>query len=48
MKKIIESLFGKNVRKSVRDFEMEKFRRVAKEQFLKLAEKGLSISVVSL
>ncbi len=49
MKKIFEKLFRTQKRKTEeKDFEWEKFQEVAKEQFLKLSKKGLSIPVMTL
>lgn len=49
MKKIFEKIFGSKRRETrVRDFEWEKFQKTAREQFVKLRDKGLSIPVVTL
>lgn len=49
MKKIIEKLFGSKRREArPRDLEWEKFQKTAREQFVKLRDKGLSIPVVTL
>lgn len=49
MRKILEKIFGdKKKTTKARDFEWEKFQQVAKEQFRKLNDKGISIPVVTL
>jgi hypothetical protein len=49
IRRILERLAEqKQEKKSVKDFEWEKFREVAKEQFKKLHDKGLSIPVMTL
>ncbi len=49
MLKFLSRLFEPKKKKNeVRDFEMEKFQRLAREQFKRLREKGLSIPVVTL
>jgi len=48
MQNIFKNLLGKDEKQTkVRDFEWERFQRVAKEQFIKLKEKGLSIPVMT-
>ncbi len=45
----IKKLLGQKKKETKqRDFEWERFREVAKEQFVRLKEKGLSIPVVTL
>lgn len=49
IRQLISRLFtGKKRETKPRDFEWEKFRSTAKEQFTRLKEKGLSIPVVTL
>lgn len=49
MRKFFEKLFDTNKKETrPRDFEWERFQRMAKEQFKKLKDKGLSIPVVTL
>jgi hypothetical protein len=49
MKKILKAIFGTRDREAKpKDFEWESFQKSAKDQFVKLREKGLSISVVTL
>lgn len=49
MLKILERLFDSKKKKTeARDFEMEKFQQMAKEQFKRLKDKGLSIPIVTL
>lgn len=49
IRQIIEKLFGSRKKQTgVRDYEWERFRQTAKEQFVRLKEKGLSIPVVTL
>ena len=46
---LLKKIFGFKKRETKeRDFEWERFQKVAKEQFLRLKEKGLSIPVVTL
>lgn len=48
MQNIFKTILGKNEKQAkARDFEWERFQRVAKEQFIKLKEKGLSIPVMT-
>ena len=48
MKKVVERIFGgKRKQTRVHDFEWEKFQKVAKEQFVKLRDKGLSIPIAT-
>jgi hypothetical protein len=49
IKRIFKNIF-KSKRKETkeRDFEWERFQKTAKEQFVKLKDKGLSIPVVTL
>lgn len=48
MQNIFKALFGKNEKQAKeRDFEWERFQRIAKEQFIKLKEKGISIPVMT-
>lgn len=48
-KKFIEKILGKKKSESrPKDFEWESFQKVAREQFVRLKEKGLSIPVVTL
>lgn len=48
MQNILKALLGKNERETKeRDFEWERFQKVAKNQFMKLKEKGLSIPVMT-
>jgi len=49
MLKILNKLFtAKKKKTEARDFEWEKFQVMAKEQFRKLKDKGLSFPVVTL
>ncbi len=49
IKKLLERLLGRTKKEnSPKDFEWENFQKVAREQFVKLKEKGLSIPVVTL
>lgn len=49
LKKVFAKLFENKRRETrPRDFEWEKFQKTAKEQFVKLRDKGLSIPVVTL
>jgi hypothetical protein len=49
MKKLIEKLFGNKKRETKPiDFEWERFQKNAREQFVRLKKKGLSIPVVTL
>lgn len=49
MFKFLGKLFESKKKKTeVKDFEMEKFQQMAKEQFKRLKDKGLSIPVVTL
>jgi len=49
IKKILEQFFGKaKKQEGPKDFEWESFHKIAREQFLKLKEKGLSIPVMTL
>ena len=46
---LLKKIFSlKRKETKVRDFEWEKFQKVAKDQFIRLREKGLSIPVVTL
>lgn len=46
---LLKRLFGlKKKETKERDFEWERFQKTAKDQFLRLKEKGLSIPVVTL
>ncbi len=48
-KRIFEKLFSTRRRETrPRDFEWERFQKTAKEQFVRLRDKGLSIPVVTL
>lgn len=48
MKNLLDKMLGKKKKESKpRDFEWESFRKVAREQFVKLKEKGLSIPVMT-
>jgi hypothetical protein len=45
----LKKMFGtKKKMTRARDFEWERFQKTAKEQFIKLKEKGISIPVVTL
>ena len=49
MRKLFERLFEPKKKKTIpKDFEWEKFKTMARQQFLKLKDKGLSIPVVTL
>ena len=49
MKKIFEKLFGMKKRETKpTDFEWERFQKTAREQFVRLHKKGISIPVVTL
>ena len=49
IRRLIEKLFeSKKKETKPRDFEWEKFQKTAKEQFVRLKEKGLNIPVVTL
>ena len=49
IRKLIDRLLGRTKKEnSPKDFEWESFQKVAREQFVKLKEKGLSIPVVTL
>ncbi|MBI4067638.1 hypothetical protein HY407_04595 [Candidatus Gottesmanbacteria bacterium] len=49
VKKIWEKIVGSRKKETKpKDFEWESFQKVAREQFVKLKEKGLSIPVVTL
>ena len=49
MIKMIKNLFKRNRKETVkRDFEWERFQEVAKEQFKKLRDKGISLPIVTL
>lgn len=49
IKRLIGKLIkGKKKETRPRDFEWEKFQKTAKEQFVRLREKGLSIPVMTL
>lgn len=45
---LISRLMGKKDVRARRDFEVDSFQRIAREQFLRLKDKGLSIPVVTL
>ncbi len=48
MKKTIEKILGGKKKKTkAHDFEWEKFQKAAKEQFIKLRGKGLSIPIAT-
>ena len=49
MRKLLEKLFESKKKKTApKDFEWEKFKTMARQQFLRLKDKGLSIPVVTL
>ncbi len=49
IRRIISKFFAQKKKETKpRDFEWEKFQQVAREQFLRLREKGISIPVVTL
>jgi len=49
MSNLIKKLFNQSRKETKeRDFEWERFQKIAKEQFVRLKEKGLSIPVVTL
>ena len=49
LKTILQKLLGLKIKENIkRDYEWEKFQEVAKEQFRRLKDKGLSIPVVTL
>ncbi len=49
VKKVIEKVLRiKKKESGPKDFEWESFQKVAREQFMKLKEKGLSIPVMTL
>lgn len=49
VKKLFSRFFEKRKREEgPRDFEWEKFQKTAREQFVKLKDKGLSIPVMTL
>ena len=49
IRKLIDRLLGRSKKENApKDFEWESFQKVAREQFVKLKEKGLSIPVVTL
>jgi len=48
MKKIFDRITGKKKTNTPKDFEWEKFQKMAKRQFESLKEKGLSIPVMTI
>ena len=49
MRKLLEKIFNGNKKETKpRDFEWEKFQKVAKKQFKILKDKGISIPVVTI
>lgn len=48
IKRIFEKIFAKRKVTKERDFEWERFQRVARDQFVRLKDKGLSIPVMTL
>lgn len=48
IKQFFRKLFENKKKTGPKDFEWESFQKVAREQFVKLKEKGLSIPVMTL